>query len=153
MKYFTLLVTLIFLTACSNPELEQELELLNIRLEKTSATLDSTRNELELFKNEESGQLTHIVFFKLKPDVDQSALIAEIKKLEMIKEVKDLEVGPFENLGDERALSEYSMVMEMSFEDADAYQVYQVHPIHLALRQAVKSYLAGPPATYDYMKK
>ena len=99
------------------------------------------------------GKLVHLVFFKVKSDTDQVALIAEIKSLENIKEVMDLEIGPFEDLGDARALSEYTILLQMNFADKAAYQVYQKHPIHLALQRNIGQFMAGPPATYDFRKK
>jgi len=91
--------------------------------------------------------------FRLKPDADQAKLVEEVNKLESIEGLMDLQVGPFKELGDKRALSEYSMMMEMSFEDETAYQKYQAHPLHLALKENTKSLMAGPPATYDYLKQ
>ena len=65
----------------------------------------------------------------------------------------DLEVGPFEELGDTRALSQYGLFMQMSFANKAAYEVYQKHPTHLALRENTGQFMAGPPVTYDFMKK
>lgn len=138
MKYYIILLTL-FWASCSTA-LKQE-----VRTDKYEANTEATSNV-------QTGALVHIVFFKLKPDADQATVIAEIKKLEAIKEVQNLEVGPFKSLGDKRALSEYSLAMQMTFKDETAYQTYQKHPIHLALKKAVKAFLARPPATYDFIK-
>ena len=73
--------------------------------------------------------------------------------MEAIKEVMDFEVGPFENLGDSRALSNYSILMQMSFATIAAYKRYQEHPLHSALKENTSPFLAGPPATYDFRKK
>lgn len=148
MKYRNFLMVLVLFTACSDASVQEELA-------KTQRELTTAKSEIEQLKMEiePEGELVHIVFFKVKPGVDEAALTAEVKKLEAIKEVKDLEVGPFQDLGDARALSDYSMVMEMSFDNLEAYERYQVHPIHQALKENTKTFMAGPPATYDYMKK
>ena len=146
MKYLFFLLMLIF-ASCSNSAVQEELSKVQGELEEATTKIAELSAEIE-----PEGELVHLVFFKIKPDADQAALIAEIKKLEAIEEVMDLEFGPFEDLGDARALN-YSMVMQMSFTDTLAYQNYQKHPIHLALRENTKQFMAGPPATYDFVKK
>lgn len=147
MKYlFLLLIGLS--VACTNNAVQLELDLTKKQLEEAQQAL----SELETATATE-GKLVHIVLFKLKSEADQAKMIAEIKKLEAITEIEELEVGPFQDLGDARALSDYAIIMEMSFQDATAYQKYQEHPIHQALKENTLSLLGGPPATYDYIKK
>ena len=143
-----LLFFLLVLTNCSNAVMEEELATTKEKLAALEAELSSLKAEAA-----EEASLVHIVLFNIKDGADQAALIAEIKKLETINEIKELEVGPFENLGDERALSDYELIMQMSFVSNEAYQSYQEHPIHLALKEATKAYLGGPPATYDFIKE
>lgn len=143
-----LLFSLLLLTSCSNATLEAELATSKEKI----AALESELTSMQTAK-EETAPLVHIVLFNLKEDADQAALIAEIKKLEAIEEIQELEVGPFENLGDDRALSEYELIMQMSFVNNEAYQAYQQHPVHLALKESAKAYMGGPPATYDFMKE
>ena len=147
MKYLLFFPILIF-ASCSDSAIKKELSKAKNELDAAKKTIENLKAQIE-----PEGNLVHVVFLKVKPNADQSALIAEIKKLKNIDEVMDLEFGPFENLGDARALSEYSMMMQMSFADSAAYQNYQKHPIHLALRENTKQFLAGPPATYDFIKK
>ena len=144
----SLIIALLILTSCSNASLEQELKETQDQLAAVQATLAEAQAA-----NAPEARLVHIVFFNLKPEADQQELLAEIKKLADIPVVEDLEVGPFENLGDDRALSDYEMIMQMSFADTAAYQAYQKHPIHLALKEKATSFMGGPPATYDFMKK
>ncbi|NRB49484.1 MAG: Dabb family protein [Saprospiraceae bacterium] len=148
MNRTTILLSLLLLCSCSNTALEEELA-------TSKEKIVALESELKNLKAEEDkvAPLVHIVLFNLKEDADQAALVAEIKKLEAIEEVQDLEVGPFENLGDDRALSDYELIMQMSFVDNEAYQAYQTHPVHLALKEAAKTYLGGPPATYDFIKE
>ena len=131
-----------------NAAVEEELAATKEKLTALEAELTSLKAE-----ERKDAPLVHIVLFNLKEDADQAALIAEIKKLEGIEQVQELEVGPFENLEDDRALSEYELIMQMSFVNNEAYQAYQQHPVHLALKEAATAYMGGPPATYDFIKE
>lgn len=137
----------VFLASCSNPKLEKELLETELKLKETAALLAEAKTDTA-----EKYPLVHVVYFKLKPDVDKGKLLEAIDKLEGIEVVKELEVGTFEDLGDERALSDYQVVMSMAFANKSAYEVYQGHELHLALKAAAKEMLAAPPATYDYKR-
>ncbi len=147
MRYF-ILGCLLILFACTDTKVQEELGAVKQQLATANEKISQLETQLE-----PEGELVHLVFLKVKPDADQAALVAEVKKLEGIKEVMDLEIGPFENLGDDRALVEYSMLMQMSFDNKAAYETYQKHPIHLTLKENLGSFVTGPPATYDFMKK
>ena len=136
-----------FLASCSNPKLEKELLEAQLKLKETEALLAEAKSE-----SDENYPLVHVVYFKLKPDADKAKLSAEIDKLKAIDVVHELEVGIFEDLGDDRALSDYQMVMSMTFTNDADYTTYQNHEIHLGLKAAAKDMLAGPPATYDYRR-
>ena len=110
---------------------------------------DSTQSEIQQFDN---APLVHIVLLKVKENIESKKLIEEIEKLNGIPGLVNLEVGTFKDLGDTRALSAYSVIIQMRFENEKDYQTYQQHPIHLALKENTKSYMAGPPSTYDYWK-
>lgn len=148
MRYTPLLIVLFIAAGCSNASLEAELKETQDRLNATQAELVELKTTTQ-----KEANLVHIVLFNLKPEADQEALLAEIKKLEDIPVLQDLEVGPFENLGDDRALSDYEMIMQMSFANAEDYQAYQQHPIHLHLKELAGGFMGGPPATYDFIKK
>jgi len=147
-KHISCFVLIAFTIGCSNSNIEKELV-------KVHKELEEAQKEIEVLKGrlEPEGSLVHIVLFKLKPDEDKSLFIAELKKVKEIKVVNDFECGLFENLGDERALSEFDIIMQMSFDNKSKYELYQKHPIHLALKESAKSFLAGPPATYDFIKE
>ena len=151
MRYFPFLLVLI-LVNCSNAALETELTTAKNALATAESALQKTNQEIIALKQNDAGKLVHVVFFKIKPDADASGAIAEIKKLQQIPEVQDLEVGTFEDLGDARALSDYHLIMEMTFDNKAAYDKYQQHPIHLGLKDKVGPFLAGPPATYDFIE-
>ncbi len=139
-----LLLTLLMLTACtsSKHEHQEQTQKVNLLLEEISS-----------LKNEQTGRLTHIVYFDLKDEINEELFFNEIEKLSGIKEVKDFNYGLFKDLKDTRALSQYDAVMEMSFENLETYEVYKFHPTHLSVREQLKSMLAAPPATYDFMKE
>jgi len=123
-----------------------EIEDLKSQLETATSEIQKLKMELA----EDKKQLIHIVWFKMKPEADKSALIAEIKKLEKIEILNDLEVGKFEDLGDTRAMSDLDLVMQMGFDSEEDYKTYQAHPIHLNLKKAAGKYIAAPPVTYDF---
>ena len=147
MKYLFFCSFLIF-ASCSDSALQGDIKKLKDELSEARTTIENLKGQIE-----SEGELVHVVMFKLKPETDQGALLREIKKLEEIEQVKDLEVGTFEDLGDKRALSDYDMTMTMSFDSKADYEIYQKHPIHLALKGYVTPMVAGPPATYDFLKK
>ncbi len=147
MKYLVFCSFLIF-ASCSDSALHDDIKKMKNELSEARANIETLKGQIE-----PEGSLVHVVMFKLKPDTDQAALIGEIKKLERIEQVKDLEVGGFEDLGDKRALSIYDMTMTMSFDSRADYETYQKHPIHLALKEYVTPMAAGAPATYDFIKK
>ncbi len=143
-----LFFSLIILVGCSDAANQGQVK----TIQKELAIVKQINVDLKT-KIEPEGNLVHVVFFKVKANSDQAAFVAAVKKLEEIEAVMDLEIGPFEDVGDARALSDFSHMMSMSFKDVKAYEAYQKHPIHLGLKEAIKSDLAGPPATYDFMKK
>ena len=136
------------LVGCSDSALQDDINRLKNELSEAHANIEILKAQVE-----PEGDLVHLVMFKLRPDTDIVALIEEIKKLEGIEQLKDLEVGRFEDLGDKRALSDYDMTMTMSFDSRVDYEAYQKHPIHLALKKYVTPMVAGPPSTYDFLKK
>lgn len=140
MKNLIFLSLLLFFS-CKDKTVEKELA-------DAQAMIEDLKKQIE-----PEGELVHIVMFKLKPEADRAILFSEIKKLEEIQEVKDLEVGLFEDLGDKRALSDYEVTMTMSFDSKEDYKIYQKHPIHLALKAYVGGMVSDPPATYDFFKK
>lgn len=145
-NYFVLFALSLIFIHCSNPQLEQELATTKEQLMETEAKLAAALSE----KDKEATSLVHLVYFKLKPAADQNQFIAELDKLKAIEGIQDLDIGVFKDLGDERALSDYAILLSLEFENEKAYQTYQEHEIHLALKANTKDFLAGPPVTYDY---
>lgn len=136
------------LVGCHQAELEQHARALareNEQLRTRVAQRDTDdRSEV---------RLVHLVWFKLKTDLtddERTEFMDQIRKLDQIEWVNNLEIGNFAELGDTRAMQEFQLVMGMNFRTEQEYRDYQSHPIHLALKDAVGKYLAGPPVTYDY---
>lgn len=130
------------------------------KLDETEANLIITKQELADLKAENTanpaGSLVHVIYLNLKEDIkpeEKQEIIAGIDDLARIKEVNELEIGDFVDLGDGRALSDFEMVFRMSFVNKLEYATYQAHPIHSQLKTILKPYLAAPPAIYDYMRK
>lgn len=137
-------MVVVLLGSCSQKALEAEL------ISTKKALSDA---ETKLTALETKGDLVHLVYFDLKEAANINQFIIEIEKLREIEVIQSLEIGTFKDLGDQRALSEYELVMQMSFKDSAAYQVYQNHPIHLQLKAAAKAVLSAPPATYDFVRE
>ncbi|MDF1864785.1 MAG: Dabb family protein [Saprospiraceae bacterium] len=146
-------IGILFFSSCKQGIDSQAFEKLKTELDETKTALASANKELMNLQSNDAKQLVHIVLLKLKEDVDKPALINEIKKLENIEEVKNLNIGAFQDLGDARAMSDYEIVLSMEFEAEEAYQTYQAHEIHLKLKENIGKYLAGPPVTYDYWEQ
>ncbi|KXI30414.1 stress responsive alpha-beta barrel domain-containing protein [Paraglaciecola hydrolytica] len=83
-----------------------------------------------------TGQVVHTVYFWLKnPDsvADRDALIAGLKTLKQVPEVKSLHVGVPANTEKRDVVDNSFSVFElMFFDDLAGQSTYQQHPIHLA---------------------
>jgi len=94
--------------------------------------------------------IRHLVFLKLKEEVNKEEVISKIQNIKSIQGLKDLEIGLFKDLDDARAMSDYDLAFSMIFEEETDYQLYQDHPFHVELKNELKEFLAGPPVTYDF---
>jgi len=98
--------------------------------------------------------LEHLVFFSLKDSLEESS-IQKFKKLllslERIEGVVEVEVYKKEEVGDPRAL-DFDLMMSVEFGKADDLRIYSTHPYHLAVRDSLMGFLAGPPATFDMIR-
>jgi len=118
--------------------------------------IDILEQQLNSKTTTASGDLVHLVYLDVKNDLEPkqySKLIEDLNQLQGIPDIKSFSLGDFKSMKDERALSDYEIIMSMSFQDEDAYQKYQAHPTHVALKEKLKNYIGGPPATYDYIQK
>jgi hypothetical protein len=153
--YFLLLFGLFFFHSCSQSSEDQlSIDEYKTALAEKAEALDQAHADLENLKS--VAPLVHTVYLTLKADITQEetdALIDACKTLDDISTVKNLEVGTFKDLGDERALSIYRMVLQMDFTNEADYQSYQQDPIHLAFKDTAGPYLGAPPATHDFWKQ
>jgi hypothetical protein len=101
--------------------------------------------------NINSSLLKHLVFLNLKPDIDLELLLLELQALSEIATLDSFSVGKFIDLNDPKAMSNYEIIMEMTFKDVEAYQAYQEDSLHVAMVKKTKSFMEGPPLSYDYM--
>lgn len=145
---FTTLI-LFSLLACQqnqNPDLSNQLK-------ELQEELDMQRMVSRSMENHQMRNLIHMVYFDVKENAEVETLIEEIRMLEEVEALKDLEIGTFKNLGDKRALEKFEVFMQMAFDTEEDYKTYQNHPAHLSLKKSIGKYLAGPPVTYDYIVK
>ena len=152
MKHIILIgfISFIFST-CADPDATLRKE-----LDTAVFKIDMLEQQLKTKASAQPGDLVHIVFVNTKDDLNanqEAELIEALNQLQGITELKSFSIGNFKNLDDKRALSDYELMMSMSFQDAEAYQKYQVHPTHVALKGKLDTYLEGPLATYDYTLK
>jgi len=138
--------------ACRQSPDTSTVDQLKADLATAKAQAEQSAAKLANLQSVRDYPLVHVVYFDLKEGADATKFVKEIRKLEGIEVLKDLQVGHFADLKDPRALSQFELVMQMGFADQTAYQAYQTHPLHLALKESAKGYLAGPPVTYDYEK-
>lgn len=154
---FIILFVIFLVSACQQNT--AELETAQKALAETQVALQQAKQqiaELQSAANEEEGGLVHFVFFKVKKDLsatEREDLMKILETLGTIEQVQDLEIGEFEDLGDERALSDYNMIMTMRFDNQADYEIYQKDERHLKGRKDSGKYMAGPPATYDFMSE
>ena len=98
--------------------------------------------------------LVHAVYFDVVDSLSADELAtfaAQLKRLEQINGVQNFKVGAFQELGDTRALSTYEWAILMTFSDSTEYRKYQQDPIHLDVKKSVGPFLAGKPASYDFV--
>lgn len=118
--------------------------------------IDMLEQQLKSNSTSVKGELVHLVYLNTKNDLTENQyakLIEDLNQLQGISSLKSFSLGGFKSLGDERALSDFEIIMSMSFQNEEAYQKYQTHPTHIALKEKLKDYIDGPPATYDYIQK
>ena len=150
---FLSLLVFCFCTSCKeNDGANQQVLAIQKQLAATSLELDQLQKKLD-DKENQTGKLVHVVYFDLKEDLEKDKVLAfteAIQQLKKIKFLKDLEIGAMADSGDKRMLSEFEMMMSMTFKDLAELEQYQKHPVHLQLKERVGEFLAKPPRVYDY---
>ncbi|MBT8233849.1 MAG: Dabb family protein [Saprospiraceae bacterium] len=95
-------------------------------------------------------KIVHQVFFDLKSDVNENDFSNELKLLKDIKQISHFQIKKVIDLKDERAMSNYELLLIMYFKSHEDYLKYQKHPIHINMKKTMSGYLERPPKTYDY---
>lgn len=96
--------------------------------------------------------LTHCVFLDLRPGIsaaDQQRIKDTLLSLGNIEEVRSISVVDKTDVGDSRAL-DYDIMLIATFEDKMALSSYDKNPDHQMVRDFLKPYMAGAPATFDF---
>ena len=149
MKSYLIISLISFaLISCGDCPVKKELESSQNQVNIANERIDYLESQLN-----RSGELTHIVLFDIKEGHDMNMVFAQMQKLSEIPGVKNFSFGPYKDLGDSRAASQYEMALSMTFADSTAYKLYQTHPIHLSAQSATRESLAGPPMSYDYISQ
>ncbi len=138
------------IASCKDPD-----AVLRKELDTAVFKIDMLERQLNSRSISESGDLVHLVYLNTQDDLsgeELSQLKEALNQLQGIEDIKSFSLGGFKDLKDVRALSDYEVVMSLSFVDEEAYQRYQVHPTHVALKSKLNRFLAGAPVTYDYIQ-
>lgn len=150
-SYIVFALTITVLFSCKDPDAALRKE-----LDAAIFKMDMMQRQLASSQNAKAGDLVHIVFMDLRDDLSESeyaTFVEEVNQLQGIPIVRSFTVGDRKDLDDPRQIGDYEIVMSMAFDDEAAYQTYQDHPKHVALKKVLDSFLAGAPAVYDYIKK
>lgn len=102
----------------------------------------------------EKGQIVHTVIFNLNDDitdVDRNYFIDQLKSLSKVRETKDLFVASYTLTNDERAKSNYDIILQMKFSSTADLYAYSNHEFHLDIRSKIAHLVAEKPLVYDYM--
>ena len=93
----------------------------------------------------------HIIYLKLKADISaekKSAIINAIEKLRDIEVVQGLEHG--ENMSPRSQGFNYGFVLDFKSQK-DEQEVYQPHPLHMALKELAKDSLEENGASQPFL--
>jgi hypothetical protein len=114
---------------------------------------DFIGNEEFIQKQKPTYKIEHMVFFNLKDSstkADITLFKDRLRSLIKIKEVRQIFVSESQDLGDSRAL-DYDLVMTSYFNSRNDMDVYMDHPFHLIVKESLKPFLKGTPATLDLL--
>ena len=129
----------------------------NSSVDKTAleTSLKLTRDSLTTLKRDivrsKKGKLVHLVLFDTKSEDATAELIDSLIILKSIPDVTHFQLGKYESQNDPRALKNYELMMQMQFQNEQAYTRYQLNTTHKRLKETTKHLMAGPPSTYHYI--
>jgi hypothetical protein len=147
--YFSFIIVLLFSCTDNSTILEKELANAKYELEKVNLELKT------LSEKASKGKLVHQVYFNLKADlseIDKEIFTDGLEKLGGIEVVESMVVEERKNVGDEqRALTQFDVLMELRFENKAALEVYAKDDFHQEIKKEIGRFLAKPPMTFDYV--
>ena len=143
-----ILFTVFILIGCIDSSKQDDFNKLKKELEAANATITKLENQLP-----SKGDIVHMVFVKMKPGNDTQVLISELRKMEKIEGLNNLQFGLFENLEDPYAMSDFDFMLQMSFASKADYAKYQKDKLHLDIIEKSKNLVAEPPISFDYLKQ
>ena len=123
--------------------------LLSCKAQDVKSDLVSPEELIEVQKP--LNEIQHMVFFALKDGRSKTDLTLfkdRLSSLAKIEEVRRIVVSESQDLGDPRAL-DYDVVMTILFRNKTEMDIYFEHPFHLIVKESLKPYLKGAPATLD----
>ncbi|MFT5833095.1 MAG: hypothetical protein ACI97N_000721 [Cognaticolwellia sp.] len=138
--------------SCTNSEtaLSETIENLKAELASANEKIDDLEG-----RNKTESVLQHTIYFTLKPDlteVERRAFIEELEGLKAIEVVQNVTAEERQNVGDEnRALKQFNVVMVVTLADEAALEIYDASEVHQNLKKSIGGYLAGKPASFDYI--
>lgn len=102
----------------------------------------------------QKGQLVHTVILDLKDDIleeDRIFFVEQLKSLGSIKETHGLFVASYVLTNDDRAKTDYDVILQMTFNSEEDLFTYANNQHHLDIRATIKDFLAKKPIVYDYL--
>jgi lipopolysaccharide export LptBFGC system permease protein LptF len=126
-------------------------------IESLKAELASANEKIEYLQSRNSTKsvLQHTIYFTLKSDLTEEKRMLFIEQLEGLAEIEVVQKVTAEarkNVGDEgRALKQFDVVMVVTLENEAALKIYDASEIHQNLKKSIGNYLAGPPASFDFV--
>jgi D-Tyr-tRNAtyr deacylase len=140
-------------SSCTNSETASSENIENLK-----ADLASANKKIEDLQSRNSTEpvFQHTVFFTLKPDLtdaERKSFVVALKGLEKIEVVQNITAELRKNIGDEnRALTQFDVIMMVTLENEADLKIYDTHEIHQNLKKVMADYLAGPPASFDFVE-
>ena len=107
--------------------------------------------EAKIFTNPD--EIRHLVFLDVKREVNLDSLIIELYHLSKLESVSSFSIGKYKELNDLKAMSDYELILDMTFTNKKTYLSYQSDSLHQTMISKSMKCMAGPPASFDYQIK
>ena len=99
--------------------------------------------------------LRHIVLYKFKGNIPEENIIKVFKKLAELKNlvpgIDQLQWGPYQSTTNKNQGYNYGLTVDLI--DDTVFQTYSPHPLHMEVREEMKTMLEGPEPLlmFDFM--